>query len=104
MRPDNDGIADLLARRSNLLEQQDANPFRVRSYRQAAENITALFPNTQRAHELAKVKDWVMIDYQRNDVENQCPAVTTARGLLQERRVIRGRETECRKYSADQTS
>lgn len=38
-RPRNDDIADLLDRVSDLLEVQDANPYRVRAYRNAARTV-----------------------------------------------------------------
>lgn len=39
---DNNGVADRLAEVADLLETQDANPFRVRAYRQAAETVRGL--------------------------------------------------------------
>jgi len=39
---DNDGVADRLAEVADLLEAQDANPFRVRAYRNAAETVRRL--------------------------------------------------------------
>lgn len=63
-------------------------------------SFTALFSNTRRAHELDKVKDWVVIYFQKDDVEDQCTVVTAGNGPLEGRRVIRGRETECRRYYA----
>lgn len=39
--PDNDEVADLLERVADLLEAQDANPFRIRSYRAAAQHLRA---------------------------------------------------------------
>lgn len=41
-RPDNDEIADLLERVSDLLEAQDANGFRVRAWRGAADTARSL--------------------------------------------------------------
>jgi DNA polymerase (family 10) len=38
-RPTNDGIADMLEQISDLLEAQDANRFRVRAYRNAAQSV-----------------------------------------------------------------
>jgi len=38
-KPGNDEIAETLERVAELLEAQDANPFRVRAYRRAAENV-----------------------------------------------------------------
>lgn len=38
-KPDNDEIADILYQIADLLETQDANPFRVRAYRQGAQSV-----------------------------------------------------------------
>lgn len=61
--------------------------------------ITALFSNTGRAHELAKTRDWVVI-YFHTDArdEGQRTVVTETHGALVGRRVVRGREGECRGY------
>lgn len=37
--PDNAAIADQLEKTADLLEMRDANPFRVRSYRDAAASV-----------------------------------------------------------------
>lgn len=58
--------------------------------------FTALYSNTQRAHELGTTHDWVVIYYHRDRREDQCTVVTVNRGPLEGRRVIRGRESECR--------
>jgi DNA polymerase (family X) len=59
--------------------------------------FTALFSNTARAHELGRTRDWVVIYYSGGDhVEAQCTVVTEARGALAGKRVVRGREEECR--------
>ncbi len=58
---------------------------------------TALFSNTARAHELGATHDWVVIA--RDDRhEGQWTVVTAKRGLMQGRRVVRGRETECLRH------
>jgi hypothetical protein len=59
--------------------------------------FTALFSNTARAHELDRVHDWVVI-YAEDALhhERQCTVVTAARGPLAGRRIVRGREDECR--------
>jgi hypothetical protein len=57
-----------------------------------------LFSNTARAHKLDKTRDWVVIYYERNGTENQCTVVTAGSGPLRGRRVVRGREAECRDY------
>jgi DNA polymerase (family X) len=64
-------------------------------------HFTALFSNTARAHELGHTRDWVVIYYYDGEhVEAQCTVVTEARGALAGRRVVRGREEECRAHYA----
>jgi hypothetical protein len=63
-------------------------------------DVTALFSNTARAHELGRTRDWVVIYYAHDGDEGQCTVVTERRGDLRGRRVIRGREPECRTYYA----
>ncbi len=58
-------------------------------------HFTALFSNTARAHELGKVRDWVVIYFHSDSGgEAQRTVVTQARGVLAGRRVVRGREDE----------
>ena len=60
-------------------------------------HFTALYSNTARAHELGRTRDWVVIYYYDDDHrEYQCTAVTEFRGPLRGKRVVRGRERECR--------
>lgn len=63
--------------------------------------LTALFSNTARAHELGKTRDWLLI-YFHTDTrgEGQRTVVTETRGALTGQRVVRGREEECRAYAA----
>jgi DNA polymerase (family X) len=64
-------------------------------------HFTALFSNTARAHELDRVHDWVVIyaeDAQHH--ERQFTVVTAATGSLAGRRIVRGREGECRAAAA----
>lgn len=58
--------------------------------------FTVMFSNTARAHELGKTDDWVVVYYQRGKGEDQCTVVTETKGALKGRRVVRGRERECR--------
>ena len=60
--------------------------------------FTALFSNTARAHELGTTDDWVIIYYERDGDEGQSTVVTERRGALVGRRVVRGRESECRAH------
>jgi putative hydrolase len=60
-------------------------------------DFTALYSNTARAHELDRIGDWVVIYYHSDHKpEGQCTVVTETRGPLAGRRVVRGREDECR--------
>jgi DNA polymerase (family X) len=64
-------------------------------------HFTALYSNTARAHDLGKVRDWVVI-YAHFDHggEVQRTVVTETRGALAGRRVVRGRERECLAFYA----
>jgi DNA polymerase (family X) len=59
---------------------------------------TALFSNTARAHELNKTQDWVVLYYDGASGERQCTIITSEFGPLQGKRIVRGREKECREY------
>jgi hypothetical protein len=62
-------------------------------------HFTALFSNTERAHELHRTHDWVVIHFSDADgEEGQFTLVTERRGTLTGRRVVRGREPECARY------
>lgn len=63
-------------------------------------DFTALYSNTARAHNLGKTDDWVVLYYEQDGQEDQATAVTATRGPLEGKRVIRGREAECRRYYA----
>ena len=63
--------------------------------------FTALYSNTALAHELGRVKDWVVIYYETDALpEGQCTIVTETRGPIAGQRVVRGREQECWNYWA----
>ena len=62
-------------------------------------HFTALFSNTERAHELHRTYDWVVIFYSDGEGEEaQATVVTERHGALTGQRVVRGREPECRRY------
>lgn len=64
-------------------------------------HFTALYSNTAQAHRLGRVRDWVVIYfYDREHAEGRHTVVTETRGALAGRRVVRGREAECRQYYA----
>jgi hypothetical protein len=60
-------------------------------------HFTALYSNTARAHEFKRTHDWVVLYfYDGEHREGQCTVVTETYGPLKGRRVVRGREAECR--------
>jgi hypothetical protein len=63
-------------------------------------DFTALFSNTGLAHQLGRIGDWLVIYYHSDTLpEGQCTIVTETRhGPLHGRRVVRGREGECRQH------
>jgi DNA polymerase (family 10) len=61
-------------------------------------HFTALYSNTARAHELGTTDDWVVIYFEHDHKEDQVTVVTETRGALKGKRVVRGREDECRDY------
>ncbi len=62
-------------------------------------HFTALYSNTARAHQLDRVHDWVILYCEGQDhVEHQYTVVTPAGGVMAGRRVVRGREAECRDW------
>lgn len=62
-------------------------------------HFTVMFSNTARAHELKRTGDWVVIYfYDGHHRESQRTVVTEALGTLIGKRVVRGREEECRDY------
>jgi hypothetical protein len=64
--------------------------------RRGAWEFTALYSNTRLAHELGRVRDWVVIYYRADgNAEGQCTVVTETRGDSAGLRVVRGREMEC---------
>jgi len=69
--------------------------------KRAGWHFTALYSNTAQAHRLGKVRDWVVIYfYDDEHAEGQHTVVTETRGPLAGRRVVRGREAECKDYYA----
>jgi len=61
-------------------------------------NYTALYSNTARAHELGRIRDWVVLYYDGALDEHQATVITAHRGVLSGRRIVRGREQECQRY------
>ena len=66
-------------------------------------HFTAMYSNTARAHALKRTHDWVVVYfYDEHHREGQATVVTETRGPLTGRRVVRGRELECREYYRQQ--
>jgi putative hydrolase len=62
-------------------------------------HFTALYSNTERAHNLNRVYDWVVIYfYDDHHQEGQHTIVTETHGTLFGKRVVRGREAECYEF------
>ena len=62
-------------------------------------HFTALYSNTARAHDLGMTRDWVVIYfYDDHQQEGQHTVVTETRGPLVGLRVVRGMESDCRRF------
>ena len=62
-------------------------------------HLTVLYSNTALAHELDRTRDWVVIYFQDADgPEGRRTIVTERTGALAGKRVVRGREDECRRH------
>ncbi len=62
-------------------------------------HYTALFSNTQRAHEAGTTQDWVVIYRDDDDHGGPWTVITAQYGAMRGQRVVRGREDECRPAS-----
>lgn len=60
--------------------------------------FTVMYSNSARAHDLGKLRDWVVVLYKSDDGEGEATVVTEYRGAMQGRRIVRGRERECRAH------
>lgn len=64
--------------------------------------FTVMFSNSARAHILERTRDWVVISYSGDDgADGQVTVVTERRGPMASRRVVRGRELECKNFFND---
>lgn len=63
-----------------------------------------LYSNTARAHEAEATHDWVVIYRDDHAGAGQWTVITAELGPLHGRRIVRGREAECRDYYRDQTA
>jgi DNA polymerase (family X) len=64
----------------------------------------ALFSNTALAHRLGRTRDWIVVYFDNGVSSGQRTVVTENRGDLRGRRVVRGREQECRAHYGGQKS
>lgn len=65
-------------------------------------HFTALFSNTVRAHQLGRTGDWVVVYFHRDArPEGRRTVVTETQGSARGRRVVRGREAECRDWAGE---
>lgn len=68
--------------------------------RRDGRRYTAMYSNTARAHEMQTTHDWIVIYREGAGASGQWTAITSRRGPLKGRRIIRGREAECAAYYA----
>lgn len=61
-------------------------------------HYTALFSNTAHAHEMRTTHDWVVIYRDDHGGHGQWTVITSTMGKLTGRRIVRGREAECREF------
>jgi len=66
--------------------------------RRGTRDFTALYSNTQHAHDQGMTQDWVVIYADDGSRELTSTVFTAQRGPLKGRRVIRGREEQCVAY------
>ena len=59
-----------------------------------ARHYTALYPNTARAHELARTHDWVVLYFDGHGGERQCTVITAMHAPMHGRPIVRRREAE----------
>jgi len=67
-------------------------------------HYTALFSNTARAHKKGKTRDWVVLYYDDGQKDSQCTVITAEWGILEGRRIVSGRESECLLYYEEEES
>lgn len=64
--------------------------------RRGARGYTALYSNTERAHQFGRTRDWVVIYMRDAAGEHQYTVITATRGVLRGHRVVAGHERACR--------
>jgi hypothetical protein len=60
-----------------------------------------LYTNTARSHEVGSFDDWVIICREDDGAFGQWTVITSQYGPLRGRRIVRGREAECKAYYAE---
>lgn len=88
------GLLPMIAPRRFNPEHQKWLP--ILHTRRGDRHYTAVFSNTPRAHQLNKTFDWIVIYYDGQGRERQCTVITALHGPLAGRRIVRGREQECK--------
>lgn len=64
-------------------------------------HLTLLYSNSAQAHDLGRVRDWVVVYFHHGfGPESQSTIVTETHGPLGGHRVVRGREDDCARYYA----
>lgn len=66
----------------------------------AHSHYTALYSNITRAHEPGTTRDWVLIYPDDHTGAGQGTVVTARHGRLKGKRMVHGREAECKTYCA----
>ena len=61
-------------------------------------HYTAFFSNTAHAHEAGKTRDWVVLFCDGQNGEQQSTVITAGFGQMKGRRIVRGRESECKEH------
>jgi DNA polymerase (family X) len=64
-------------------------------------HYTALFSNTARAHQTGNTRDWVVLYYEEGKGEQQATVMTCTRGPFKGERMVRGREGEMVRVTAE---
>lgn len=93
------GDLPTIAPRRNNPEGDDWLP--ILNARRGRRRYTALFSNTDRAHDLGTTDDWVVVYEDAPDLGRQWTVVTARHGDLDGKRVVRGRERETRADNAE---
>jgi DNA polymerase (family X) len=68
----------------------------------AERHYLAMFSNTARAHQMDMTRDWVVLYYDGGRGERQCTVITSQRGALKGKRIVRGRKAECMQFYQQQ--